>query len=521
MPAVHADQRPQSPVVLALLLILALVAGCSSNGSDQSDTSAESAAPAEQFAPEFTSTDCFGHEAEDVECGTVAVPLHHDEPDGETLDLAVVVLPAEDPATDLPPVVLLGGGPGQAMVQQFLTTPEVRQLFALGPPVIVFDQRGAGHSRPQLACPELEDLATEGVTGLDATAATAALVDCGERLDDEGVDLSAFTTPANAADVDLVRRALDHEQVIVWGTSYGSLLGQLVAERFPDSVSALVLSSPVDPGQNWVAAAATGFDGALDEVAQACRSTPDCADRFPPLDENLDQVISQLAAEPVEVTVDTPAGEQLTLRYTPELFAAQLFALFYGAPLIATLPAIADAAADGDLRPLAEIVAMFAEAQQGSPSLGMYYSMTCSGEAADLQPSDFREDVDRPLVADHWLRTNVQAGEPVLDICRQWPVEEAYQPEPLSFDAPTLLITGRFDHVTPPSFGEAVAERLDTAHLIEVPVGGHSPLEQLGPCGQQIVRAFLEQPRESPDDTCATGQTLQFAAEPALPRPPG
>jgi hypothetical protein len=140
-------------------------------------------------------------EGRDVRCGYLVVPEDHSRPGGPTLRLAVAIFksPAPHPAAD--PVLLLVGGPGGSALQtpgpHYIATslnewPRDRDL-------IVFDQRGTGYSQPSLACPEL-NMVGNATTFLQAVRA------CHDRLVREGVNLHAYTTIQNTADVhDLVR----------------------------------------------------------------------------------------------------------------------------------------------------------------------------------------------------------------------------------------------------------------------------------------------------------------------------
>lgn len=97
------------------------------------------------------------------------------------------------------PVIVLHGGPGAGC------SPYMRRFF--NPRhyhVILFDQRGAGRSRPQ-------------------------------------AELSANTTWDLVADIELIRERLGIERWQVFGGSWGSTLALLYAQAHPDRVSALLL----------------------------------------------------------------------------------------------------------------------------------------------------------------------------------------------------------------------------------------------------------------------------------------
>jgi alpha/beta hydrolase fold len=138
-----------------------------------------------------------------IDCGYLTVPLHHDRPGGRSIELAVEVIRTPNPHPKPDPVVILAGGPGAALVGTgYLPT----VLLTTRPgdrDVILLDQRGVGHSRPALDCAPIEDLAS----GLA----------CRDQLTARGVDLSAYTTEENAADVADLGPALGYRQVNLFG----------------------------------------------------------------------------------------------------------------------------------------------------------------------------------------------------------------------------------------------------------------------------------------------------------------
>jgi hypothetical protein len=82
---------------------------------------------------------------------------------------------------------------------------------------------------------------------------------------------------------------------------------------------------------------------------------------------------------------------------------------------------------------------------------------------------------------------------------------------PATTDVPTLVVTGRFDQITPAAYGEAVAAALPNDTYVEVPDAGHSPLLGIGPCGMTVLGAVIDDPTASPELACATGRRVAFA----------
>jgi proline iminopeptidase len=102
------------------------------------------------------------------------------------------------------PALVLHGGPGSGC------TPGARRSYdPAAYRIVLFDQRGAGRSRPHASEP--------------------------------GVDLSTNTTDHLVADIELLRRHLGVDRWLVRGSSWGSVLGLVYAERHPDRVSELLL----------------------------------------------------------------------------------------------------------------------------------------------------------------------------------------------------------------------------------------------------------------------------------------
>lgn len=109
-----------------------------------------------------------------------------------------------DPA-GVPAVVLHGGpGSGRSRTARRLFDPDRYR-------VLLFDQRACGESTPHAADPD--------------------------------VDLTAVTTEAMLADIEDLRRHVGVERWLVYGSSWGSTLALLYAQRWPERVRALVLSS--------------------------------------------------------------------------------------------------------------------------------------------------------------------------------------------------------------------------------------------------------------------------------------
>jgi len=72
---------------------------------------------------------------------------------------------------------------------------------------------------------------------------------------------------------------------------------------------------------------------------------------------------------------------------------------------------------------------------------------------------------------------------------------------PVKSDLPTLLLSGRFDPITPPPYAEQVAANLPNSVSLVFPNGGHGQMVT-NDCADTIIRDFLNAPTQRPATAC-------------------
>lgn len=153
--------------------------------------------------------------------------------------------------------------------------------------LVGFDPRGVGYSTPQLRCrtdaefdawrrEPMVDFSKAGVAEIEGLYRGLA-AQCAERMGK--AFLSGVGTAAAAKDMDVVRQALGDEKINYLGFSYGTELGTVYLQRFPDRVRAMVLDGAIDPEADPVASLIdqmAGFQVAFDDYAADCAQYPAC-----------------------------------------------------------------------------------------------------------------------------------------------------------------------------------------------------------------------------------------------------
>ena len=158
-------------------------------------------------------------------------------------------------ATPASPIFLLAGGPGSSGLDLFSAEETHREamFYRTIADVVMFDQRGGGHSRPAMHCPQTRQYPLDQPVDERRFQALAreALMACRDEHLRQGVDLAAYNTVENAADVNDLRIALGYQKITLIGGSYGSHLALQVMRQYPDTIDRVVIFGVEGPDHTW------------------------------------------------------------------------------------------------------------------------------------------------------------------------------------------------------------------------------------------------------------------------------
>ncbi len=502
-------------VILLVPLLALLALACNGGGEAQPTATAEPDATATAVPARFEESPCSrllpeGLQEENARCGFVIVPEDRTKAEGPPIKLAVAVLRAtgDDPAPD--PLVFLSGGPGFPTLESALAWwQEVAAPIRSSRDLVFFDQRGTGRSEPALYCPEitenlLDNLAEALTPAEEATRHLDAALACRDRLRRMGVNLTAYTSAASAADIDDLMRALGYEEWNLYGVSYGSRLALTAMRDRPQGLRSVILDSAIPPQANWLAEIPRSYQRSLDLVFGACAADAKCNATFPDLPRVSLDLVATLNSSPVTVDVQDPtSGETRKVVITGDRLIAGTHLALYNTSTYPGIPFATYALSRGDHGILAAAVSGLLHAFQGRAD-GMAFSVDCS-EEIPLLTSDIIAEVEKdvsPEIA-RALRLNLESE---LALCRAWGFRESddRENEPVISDIPTLVLAGEWDPITPPSYGRLAAETLTRSYVFEFPATGHDVLSARPSCAVPIIEQFLDDPRAQPDGSCAS-----------------
>lgn len=432
--------------------------------------------------------------AEKTECAMLEVPMDYEDLDGDTVELAVT----RNAATGddrIGSIVLNPGGPG---IPATTFSPLVAALWTGGPlterfDVVGFDPRGVGLSRPAVDCysdAERDADAPLSALGEWTEESARAIVDaCAEGSGNEEI-LAHLGTRDAARDLDVLRSALGDEKLTYAGGSYGTRLGAVYAEMFPQNVRALVLDGAVDPLQNTRdrrVQLSEGLQASFERFADFCATQVDCPLGTDPAQATAaaQELLRPLAEEPL-LTAD---GREVGFLTAGEGIVSGLYAE-------ASWPAI---------------ITGLSELRAGRPDAILalrdgYYGRSETGEYANDYEALFAINCldEERLTAEQMaeLGDELNAAVPFLDPgtrpatqdgCAFWPAEPTLGfPYATDIDGlpEVLVISATGDPVTPHEGGISLAETLD-ARLLTVDGNQHGTFISRNACVDGVMADYL------------------------------
>ena len=422
-----------------------------------------------------------------LSCTTMLAPLDYADPDGTAITLAVAKRPA-DSGRRLGSLIINPGGPGGSGVAYvgYFNAAGLENYDIIG-----WDPRGVGRSTP-VVCYDASDL--DRYFSMDSSPDDPGEMQA--RIDEQikfgqsclsksGALLEHISTMETVRDLDLLRGLVGDSKINYFGSSYGTKIGALYAELFPQRVGRMVLDGAVNINSKSKINQVDGFERALHHFAAWC------ADEGCRLGAQQEDVLSkikgfldQLDQQPLAVD----GGRTLSQQQGVE---AVFYAMYGGT---ASWPDLRDALTaaifDGDGAGMLQL----ADASDRRDRDGTYGQLMYSFPA--IRCLDTRADSVRAAekkLAEESRRDPIlgRLNGPDL-VCPLWPVKPApKQPVVDANGAPPIVVVGTTgDPATPYEYAVAMASELSSGVLVTFDGEGHLAYGQSS-CVKSLVDAYL------------------------------
>ena len=439
-------------------------------------------------------------------CGRLDVPERHERPDAARIRLPVAIVRSTNPSPAPDPVVFLAGGPGAAPLASAHTVERFAQHpFARDRDVIVYNQRGSPQTDPALVCGALEasrlslHAADLSLQERDARLATTAIA-CLEEMRAAGRDLDAYGAEANARDLAALRGALGIRQWNLLAVSYGTWMALEAARFDAQGVRSLVLDSVMSAQSDlFLSEASRNFSLGVDRVLAACADDAECARSFPHLPAKLRAIIEALEARPATLKLSVAGStEPAVVVVNWHDFLGVLHWMLYNGRTLRLVPLLIELTSRGDTNLLAQLMEqVYPGTRSGAPGpTPAFFAIVCRDQFTRRNPLP-----TAPGNPDH-------RGFSIVGfmprVCANVVGAAVSRPVPVRVRAtvPTLLLSGRFDPMTPDVYALEVAADLPRATRITIQDSGHSTLSDFEACQTRVAQQFLARPGTTPGHRC-------------------
>ncbi|HTF20410.1 MAG TPA: alpha/beta hydrolase [Chryseolinea sp.] len=427
-------------------------------------------------------------------CGTLSVFENPDIKTGRKIDLNIVVIPAIHQGVNKAPIFSFEGGPGVSVTAGASFYADSINYYRLEHDVVLIDVRGTGRSNP-LHCRQLQY--TQNLEQqLEEMYPPAAVKECFDSLS-QRADLTQYTTTNMARDIDQVREWLGYDKISLFGLSFGTRLAQVYMKMYPQFVESCVLWSPTTTYSKLPLYHAQFADESFALIVKDCQSDSLCHLSFPNVALEFDDLARQGSKKPFRykhVGADKITHEVIIPWYA---FHTKLRSLMYTAAGIRQVPFLIHECDRGNWEPF---IKLFPEQASFNDFIaeGLYLCVTCTEDVPFISQSEEDSLTDNTYMGHYRVAQQRQA-------CANWAkgtVPDGYF-SPVVSDIPTLIFTGNFDPVTPPSVARQIVSTLSHGKLIIIPHMSHTFDGLAKPeCFDQLVVDFISHPEVELDVKC-------------------
>lgn len=403
---------------------------------------------------------------------------------GRKIAIKIVIFPATGTTKRNDPLFYIPGGPGSSATED---APYIAQEFAKirqTRDLVFVDQRGTGGSNP-LKCDLFNPDDVRSLLG--AYFPLDAVKKCREQFEARA-DLKLYTTAIAMDDLDEVRAGLGYDKINISGGSYGTRAALTYLKMHPRHVRAVVLHGIAPTDQSMPRDFPQHTERALTGVIAECLADAACRGAFPNVTAEMRAVLDRLTKGPVAAKIESKPGETIALELSRDLAAEAIRYMLYQSGSAARVPLILHTAAVGNFDPLAEAAINYRQWIVATGANGMYLSVTCAEDLPWIKPGVGERNAENTFLGSYRLVQQRAA-------CALWPRGEIPRnySEPTRSDVPALILTGQWDPVTPPAYGDKTAKYLPNSLHVVVPHGGHgfNGLDGLK-CINDLTDSFIE-----------------------------
>ena len=433
---------------------------------------------------------------ERVKAGLLSVPENHENPDGRKIEIAYAVLQRRNKASKAYPMILFSGGPGESSLAPGIIEFLLEHPFLEDRDFILFDQRGIGYSSglPDISMDTFLVMAADADPLQERMLMDSVIRKYQQICAEANIDPQYYNTVQNARDVGMLFEYLGYEKYNLFGGSYGTRLGRVVQDYYPQFVHTSILDSPSPLSGDFLVNRLDSYNLALERIFEFCEGSQECRQKYPDLTTQYFKAIDRLGKDPIKTKVNDSIDFVINAQDGIYLLRRLLYM--------------------GNAREMApEMILAF---QKGSGEiiqqvLGFEWQITGALNMSMLlsveKYENFNPDNTEVIIADEYKKyplIPVTLGyfDAIYQAGRNWHTASMPMDERKfgKSDTPTLIFVNRYDPVTPPENGRLFMKDLSRGYLLILDEGGHGQGNQQ--CKERVMMDFMNAPGSLPDISC-------------------
>jgi pimeloyl-ACP methyl ester carboxylesterase len=487
----------------AAAIALSSLAACTASASTAvaNETTASSAVaggvPADLlpfYTQQVSWSNCGG-----FQCASISVPMNYADPQQKILRLAVIRQLATNQSQLDGSIVVNPGGPGGSGIQYLQGGNVADAAVSAHYNLVGFDPRGVGQSNPVecltdsqmdtfLATPPDPNTPAEVQTVVSQSQFLA------QQCEAKNAQLLPYVGTADAArDMDVLRAVLGESKLNYLGKSYGTYLGAVYAQEFPQRVGRFVLDGALNPdltSEQLNLTQAAAFDAELKQFAANCATISGC-----PLGTNpttgiahLKTWVDSLDAHPVS----GDATRQVNEAYAMTGIALAMYSQTFWPDLRSALTS-AFAGNGAQLLTMADAYNDRSKGHYEDNSTEANYAVNCV-DHPDEATSVAQIEADLPAyqaAAPFFGEMVDWSGLP----CAYWGAPATGSPHKISAQGsgPIVVVGTTRDPATPYAWAQALAKQLSNGHLLTMNGDGHTAYLRGSTCIDSAIDAYFLQ----------------------------
>ena len=434
--------------------------------------------------------------SEDIRAGAILVPENHKAPEGKQIKITYIVLKAKDSSSTESPMILFTGGPGGNSLSKGMIGYISSQAMLQDRDIILFDQRGIGYSSalPDMSFGAFDIMAKDADEQEELVLTKDLIQEYKKKCAEQGRSPEYYNTFQNAKDVGMLFKHLGYEKYNLLGGSYGTRIGRVVEDMFPEYIHSAVLDSPAPLSGDFLLNRLDSYSLALGRIFEHCEKDNACQKQYPKLKDDYFTAISLLQKTPLTVTMNDSIA--VTINGQDGIYLMRR--LLYQNNAREKAPELIKAFIEGKGQVIDEVL-QFEYALTGGVNLTMLLSVE--------KYENFNPDNTAELIAEEYKKyplIPLKLGffDAFYQAGMNWhtsslPMEDRKFQDS---DVPTLLFVNRFDPVTPPKNGLLFKKNLSNGTLLILDEGGHGGGND--DCKNQVINDFMKDPNSELDTSC-------------------